>query len=85
MHYPIRWTLPGMQRHSAIIAIGWLSITTCRELRVPQRQLLSGMWGPAGTRTIRVGAGGIMLPNHAPLVIAEQFGTLALLFLTVSI
>jgi luciferase family oxidoreductase group 1 len=34
----------------------------------------------AGTRTIRVGAGGIMLPNHAPLVIAEQFGTLARLF-----
>ena len=32
-----------------------------------------------GTRTIRVGAGGIMLPNHAPLVIAEQFGTLAAL------
>jgi luciferase family oxidoreductase group 1 len=30
----------------------------------------------AGTSTIRVGAGGIMLPNHAPLVIAEQFGTL---------
>lgn len=34
----------------------------------------------AGTRTIRVGAGGIMLPNHAPLVVAEQFGTLATLF-----
>ena len=33
-----------------------------------------------GTRTIRVGAGGIMLPNHAPYVIAEQFGTLARLF-----
>ena len=33
-----------------------------------------------GTRTIRVGAGGIMLPNHAPMVIAEQFGTLATLF-----
>ena len=33
-----------------------------------------------GTKTIRVGAGGIMLPNHAPLVIAEQFGTLAALF-----
>jgi luciferase family oxidoreductase group 1 len=31
----------------------------------------------AGTTTIRVGAGGIMLPNHAPLLIAEQFGTLA--------
>ncbi len=30
----------------------------------------------AGTRTIRVGSGGIMLPNHSPLVIAEQFGTL---------
>jgi len=34
----------------------------------------------AGTATIRVGAGGIMLPNHAPLLIAEQFGTLASLF-----
>jgi luciferase family oxidoreductase group 1 len=34
----------------------------------------------AATRTIRVGAGGIMLPNHAPLVIAEQFGTLAALY-----
>jgi len=32
------------------------------------------------TKTIRVGAGGIMLPNHAPLVIAEQFGTLESLF-----
>jgi len=31
----------------------------------------------ASTETIRVGAGGIMLPNHAPLVVAEQFGTLA--------
>jgi luciferase family oxidoreductase group 1 len=31
----------------------------------------------ANTRTIRLGAGGVMLPNHAPLVIAEQFGTLA--------
>jgi luciferase family oxidoreductase group 1 len=33
-----------------------------------------------GTRRIRVGAGGIMLPNHSPLVIAEQFGTLESLF-----
>lgn len=33
-----------------------------------------------GTRTIRVGAGGIMLPNHSPLVVAEQFGTLESLF-----
>jgi luciferase family oxidoreductase group 1 len=34
----------------------------------------------SGTSTIRVGAGGIMLPNHAPLVIAEQFGTLECLY-----
>ena len=34
----------------------------------------------AGTKTIRVGAGGIMLPNHSPLVIAEQFGTLESLY-----
>jgi luciferase family oxidoreductase group 1 len=34
----------------------------------------------AGTNTLRVGSGGIMLPNHAPLIIAEQFGTLATLF-----
>jgi luciferase family oxidoreductase group 1 len=34
----------------------------------------------AHTRTIRIGAGGIMLPNHAPLMVAEQFGTLAALY-----
>jgi alkanesulfonate monooxygenase SsuD/methylene tetrahydromethanopterin reductase-like flavin-dependent oxidoreductase (luciferase family) len=33
-----------------------------------------------GTRTIRVGSGGVMLPNHAPPVIAEQFGTLESLY-----
>src|SRR6188508_1468280 len=33
-----------------------------------------------GTQTIRVGAGGIMLPNHSPMIIAEQFGTLASLY-----
>ena len=33
-----------------------------------------------GTKTIRIGAGGIMLPNHAPMVIAEQFGTLEALY-----
>lgn len=33
-----------------------------------------------GTNTIRVGAGGIMLPNHSPLVVSEQFGTLAALY-----
>lgn len=34
----------------------------------------------AGTSTIRVGSGGVMLPNHAPLIIAEHFGTLATLY-----
>jgi len=34
----------------------------------------------AATHTIRVGSGGVMLPNHAPLVVAEQFGTLATLY-----
>src|SRR6185437_7019920 len=34
----------------------------------------------AGTRSLRIGAGGVMLPNHAPLIIAEQFGTLAALY-----
>ena len=34
----------------------------------------------AGTSSIRVGSGGVMLPNHAPLIIAEQFGTLASLY-----
>ena len=34
----------------------------------------------AATKTIRVGSGGIMLPNHAPLVVAEQFGTLEALY-----
>jgi len=34
----------------------------------------------AGTKTMRIGSGGIMLPNHAPLQVAEQFGTLASLF-----
>src|SRR5215471_15427195 len=33
-----------------------------------------------GTTTLRIGAGGIMLPNHSPLVIAEQFGTLESLY-----
>lgn len=33
-----------------------------------------------GTKTIRIGSGGIMLPNHSPLIVAEQFGTLASLF-----
>src|SRR5688500_188721 len=34
----------------------------------------------SGTSSIRVGSGGVMLPNHAPLIIAEQFGTLASIY-----
>jgi len=34
----------------------------------------------AGTQTLRVGSGGVMLPNHSPLIVAEQFGTLAALY-----
>ena len=34
----------------------------------------------AATKTIRVGSGGVMLPNHVPLVVAEQFGTLAAIY-----
>src|SRR4029077_2851651 len=34
----------------------------------------------AATKTIRVGSGGVMLPNHAPLVVAEQFGTLEAMY-----
>src|SRR5712671_3887283 len=34
----------------------------------------------SATKTIRVGSGGVMLPNHAPLVVAEQFGTLDALY-----
>ena len=34
----------------------------------------------AGTKTLRIGSGGIMLPNHSPLIVAEQFGTLASLY-----
>lgn len=33
-----------------------------------------------GTKTIKVGSGGVMLPNHSPLIVAEQFGTLGLLY-----
>src|ERR1700681_1504363 len=36
--------------------------------------------GGAATKTIRVGSGGVMLPNHAPLVVAEQFGTLEAIY-----
>ena len=72
-------TSPPMQKAGAIAATGWPSTTTCRASPAPRpRSSIGHMAG--GTSTIRVGAGGIMLPNHAPLVIAEQFGTLESLY-----
>ena len=61
------------------IATGSPSITTFRRWRA-RRPRWSSRQSPATRRTMRVGAGGIMLPNHSPLVIAEQFGTLESLF-----
>ena len=61
-----------------------------RRYWVAEHHGMSGIGGAAtavvlahiagGTTAIRVGSGGIMLPNHSPLVIAEQFGTLDALF-----
>ena len=56
-------------------ASGWPSTTACPASPAPRPRCVIGHVA-AGTSTIRVGAGGIMLPNHSPLVIAEQFGTL---------
>ena len=60
-------------------ASGWPNTITCQELLAPRPSVLIGH--VAGkTSTIRVGSGGVMLPNHSPLVIAEQFGTLDALY-----
>ena len=67
-----------MPSASAISDTGWPSTTTCRGIASAATSVVIAHVA-AGTSTIRVGAGGIMLPNHAPLVIAEQFGTLAAL------
>ena len=60
-------------------ATGSPSTTTCPASPAPPRRCVIGHVA-GGTSTIRVGSGGIMLPNHAPLVIAEQFGTLESLY-----
>jgi len=62
----------------------------CRRFWVAEHHAMAGIAGGAtavalahignATRTIRIGSGGIMLPNHTPFQIAEQFGTLAALF-----
>ena len=62
-----------------ISAIGSRSITRSRALACSATAVLIGHIAGA-TQTIRVGSGGVMLPNHAPLVVAEQFGTLEALY-----
>src|SRR5690606_38199460 len=62
----------------------------CKRFWIAEHHAMEGIAGGAtsvviahvghATSTIRIGAGGIMLPNHNPFVIAEQFGTLAALF-----
>ena len=66
------------ERLGYLSATGSPSITTCRGIASAATSVVIAHVA-AGTSTIRVGAGGVMLPNHAPLVIAEQFGTLAAL------
>jgi luciferase family oxidoreductase group 1 len=74
----MRAILPPMPKAGVISASGSPSIIICPASRA--RRLPSIAHVAAGSSTIRVGAGGIMLPNHAPLIVAEQFGTLARLY-----
>ena len=60
-------------------ATGWPSTTACRASPAPRPRCCWPTSAPA-PRRIRIGAGGVMLPNHSPLVIAEQFGTLESLY-----
>src|SRR5438067_602252 len=75
----ILWTWRSTQRSGVTAASGWRNITIWSASPARRRRLLSRM-SRRGTNTIRVGAGGIMLPNHSPLLIAEQFGTLESLY-----
>ena len=65
-----RW---GYRRH-------WLAEHHCMPGIASAATAVAIGYVAAGTKTIRVGSGGIMLPNHSPLVIAEQFGTLEALY-----
>ncbi len=76
MRSTIRSTSRATPKRSAIAASGSPSTTTWSGIASAATSVAIG-YVAGGTETIRVGAGGIMLPNHSPLVIAEQFGTLA--------
>lgn len=67
-----------MQKNSAIIAFGWLSTIIWNILQVLHFGTPGHM--AEATSTIRIGSGGIMLPNHSPYIIAEHFGTLATMY-----
>ena len=67
---------PGSPSGSATSASGSPSTTTCPASPARRRAVLIAPPRGARRRTIRVGSGGVMLPNHAPLVVAEQFGML---------
>jgi luciferase family oxidoreductase group 1 len=59
-------------------ATGWQNITRFRDWPAQPHRLIGHI--AAETKTIRVGSGGVMLPNHPPLVVAEQFGTLEAIY-----
>ena len=75
---PLASTSRGTRSGGATRAIGLPSITHARHCQ--RRDGHRHRARCRGHHTIRVGAGGIMLPNHAPLVVAEQFGTLESLY-----
>ena len=76
---PLARARPARRSASATSASGSPSTTTWPGSRSAATSVAIGFVAE-GTSTIRVGAGGVMLPNHAPLVIAEQFGTLEALY-----
>ena len=66
---------PARRRRRLTGATGWPSTTTCPRSAATNPPVLIAMIA-AATERIRVGSGGVMLPNHAPLVVAEQFALL---------
>ncbi len=74
-----RWNWRGTLSNRGTNATGLRNITPSRGLACSATPVLIGHIA-AGTKTIRVGSGGVMLPNHAPLVVAEQFGTLEAIY-----